>query len=68
MNEDRFNMDLRKFLKQVGITSQREIEIAARQALATGKLKGNASLNARMVLTIPELGLTHEIKGEIGVG
>lgn len=68
MNEDRFNMDLRKFLKQVGITSQREIEIAVRQALANGKLKGNAALNARMVLTIPELGLTHEIKGEIGIG
>jgi len=68
MNEDRFNMEVRKFLKQVGISSQREIEIAVRQALADRKLRDNAALNARMVLTIPELGLTHEIKGTIAIG
>ena len=67
MNEDRFNMDVRKFLKEVGVTSQREIEIAVRQALADRKLKQNAALKARVVLTIPELGLTHEINGEIGI-
>ena len=38
MNEDRFNMDIRKFLKVVGVTSQREIETAVRDALAKGKL------------------------------
>jgi hypothetical protein len=68
MNEDRFNMELRKFLKQVGITSQREIEVAVRQGLAEGKLKANATLNARMVLSVPELGLTHEVKGAIALG
>ena len=38
MNEDRFNMDIRKFLKVVGVTSQREIELAVRNAVAAGKL------------------------------
>ena len=38
MNEDRFNMDIRKFLKVVGVTSQREIEIAVRNAIAKGSL------------------------------
>ncbi len=38
MNEDRFNMDIRKFLKVVGVTSQREIETAVREALAKGRL------------------------------
>ena len=68
MNEDRFNMDVRKFLKEVGVTSQREIEVAVRQRLADGNLKGNATLNARMVLSVPELGLTHEVKGVIALG
>ena len=41
MNEDVFNASLRKFLKQVGVTSQREIEKAVRDAIDAGKLKGN---------------------------
>jgi hypothetical protein len=68
MNEDRFNMDIRKFLKTVGVTSQREIENAVHKAQATGKIKGNAKLNAKVVLTMPEVGLTHEIDGEIEIG
>ncbi len=52
MNEDSFNNSLRGFLKKVGITSQREIEKAVRDAIATGKLKGNEKLPAKMVLTI----------------
>ena len=52
MNEDSFNMSVRQFLKQVGITSQREIEKAVRDAVASGKLKGNEKLPAKMVLTI----------------
>ena len=51
MNEDMFNTSLRKFLKQVGITSQREIEKAVRDAVASGRLKGNEKLPAKMVLT-----------------
>jgi hypothetical protein len=65
MDEDRFNMELRKFLKTVGVTSQREIETAVRDALKSGKVKGNTKLAAKMRLTIPELGLTHEIDGTI---
>ena len=52
MNEDVFNASLRGFLKKVGITSQREIEKAVRDAIEAGKLKGNEKLPAKMVLTI----------------
>ena len=65
MNEDSFNGSLRGFLKKVGITSQREIEKAVRDAVASGKLKGNEKLPAKMVLTIGGVSLTHEISGEI---
>jgi hypothetical protein len=67
MDKDRFNMEVRKFLKQVGVTSQREIEAAVREALAAGKIKDNAALKATMRLTIPEIGLDHVIDGTIGL-
>ena len=67
MNEDRFNMDIRKFLKIVGVTSQREIETAVRDALANGRLPESAVLKPRVTLSIPELGLEHVIDGEIGL-
>ncbi len=67
MNEDRFNMDIRKFLKVVGVTSQREIETAVRAALANGTFADNAVLKPKMVLSIPEIGLEHVIDGEIGL-
>jgi hypothetical protein len=65
MNEDALNTSLRKFLKVVGVTSQREIENAVHKALAEGKLKGNESIPARVVLTIDKAGLTHTIDGTI---
>jgi hypothetical protein len=65
MDEDRFNTEVRKFLKLVGVTTQREIETAVRAALAAGKVEGNRPLKARMVLTIPEIGLSHAIDGTI---
>ena len=68
MNEDIFNASLRGFLKKVGITSQREIEKAVREAVAAGRLKGNEKLQARMVLTVGGVGLTHEITNEIELG
>lgn len=68
MNEDIFNTSLRGFLKKVGITSQREIEKAVRDALANGSLKGNEKLPAKMVLTIGGVSLTHEINDEIELG
>ena len=68
MNEDIFNASLRKFLKQVGVTSQREIEKAVRDALEAGKLKGHEKLPAKMVLTIGGLTLSHEVNDEIELG
>ena len=68
MNEDVFNASLRKFLKQVGVTSQREIEKAVRDALEAGKLKGHEKLPAKMVLTIGGLTLSHEVNEEIELG
>ena len=68
MDEDRFNMELRKFLKVVGVTSQREIEGAVRKALEAGKVKDHAKLKAKVVVTIPAVGLSHEIDGEIELG
>ena len=65
MNEDVLNVSLRKFLKKVGITSQREIEQAIRGALADGRLKGNEALPAKMVLTVDGAGLAVEIEGNI---
>jgi hypothetical protein len=68
MNEDVFNTSLRRFLKKVGITSQREIEIAVREAIADGRLKGHEKLPAKMVLTVGGVSLTHEIMDEIELG
>jgi hypothetical protein len=68
MDEDKFNTSLRGFLKKVGITSQREIEKAVRDAIASGRLKGNEKLPAKMVLTIGGVNLTHEITEEIALG
>jgi len=65
MKDDVFNMSLRKFLKMVGITSQREIERAVAEAMDAGRIKGNERLAARMTLAIDGLGLTHEMTGEI---
>ena len=68
MNEDTFNSSLRGFLKKVGITSQREIEKAVRDAVASGRLKGHEKLPAKMVLTVGGVNLTHEITAEIELG
>jgi ribosomal protein L1 len=65
MNEDKFNMSMRKFLKVVGVTSQQEIEKAVRAAVESGKLKGNETLNAEMVLTIGQVSLRHKVDGTI---
>ena len=68
MNEDVFNMSVRKFLKQVGVTSQREIETAVRQALASGRLEGKRSLKARMTLSLEGLDLDHVVEEKIELG
>ena len=68
MDEDTVNMEIRKFLKKVGITSQREIEKALQHADAAGKLKGAGPFKATMTLEIADLGLSHTIEGSIAAG
>ena len=55
MNEDVFNMSLRKFLKKVGVTSQREIEKAVRAAVDEGRLSGKEKLNVVVSLKVEGL-------------
>ena len=57
---DAFNMSMRKFLKQVGVTSQQAIETALRE-----KGDDTKTYKAKAVITIEELGLTHEVTGDI---
>lgn len=68
MNEEAFNMSLRKFLKVVGVTSQQEIEKAVRAAIDKGSLKGTEKLSAKVVLTIDQAGLKHTVDGTIELG
>ncbi|HUU71882.1 MAG TPA: DUF6494 family protein [Burkholderiales bacterium] len=67
MNEDNFNMSIRKFLKMTGVGSQREIEQAVAKALASGKLEGAGKLPVSMKLTIPSLGLDVNFDGDIAL-
>jgi hypothetical protein len=67
MNEDVLNIEIRKFLKKVGITSQREIEKAIHQGIEAGSLKGDERLQVKMTLEMGEVGLCHTIDGEIGL-
>jgi hypothetical protein len=68
MNEDVFNTSIRKFLKTLGVTGQREIEKAVRQALADGRLKGTETLAAEAVISIGAVQLRHEIRDNIELG
>ena len=65
MNEDMLNTTVRKFLKTVGVTSQREIEKAVRAAVASGRLKGNEKLPAKMTLSVGRIDLSLVIDGSI---
>jgi hypothetical protein len=68
MNEDLLNMEIRKFLKEVGVTSQRVIEKGVREAAESGRLAGRTSVSAKVVLTVDALGLRHEITHDIAFG
>jgi Family of unknown function (DUF6494) len=68
MDEDTFNGTIRKFLKEVGVTSQRAIEKAVRDGLAAGRLQGGEKLAATMTLRIDAIDLTHEVDGTIDLG
>jgi hypothetical protein len=68
MDEDRFNMSVRKFLKVVGVTSQREIENAVHEAIRAGRLPKGGTLRAKVTLTVDAVGLKHEVEDEIELG
>jgi hypothetical protein len=67
MNEATFNITLRQFLKEVGVTSQREIELAVRDALRDGRLSGAERLEARAVVTIAQVDLRHEVTAVVAL-
>ena len=65
MDQETFNISIRKFLIMVGVNSQREIEQAVQQAMMSGKLQGSETLPAKCTLEIPALGLKVPFEGEI---
>ncbi|HEY5066105.1 MAG TPA: DUF6494 family protein [Xanthobacteraceae bacterium] len=65
MNEEALNVSVRKFLKKVGVTSQREIEQSVRAAVSSGRLKGSETLPAKVSLTIEGIGLALQIEDAI---
>ena len=68
MNEDALNHSLRKFLKTVGVTAQREIEKAVRDGIASGTLKGSETLPAKAVITLGSTSLNLVIDSDIELG
>jgi hypothetical protein len=65
MDQETFNLSIRKFLKMVGVNSQREIEQAVQKAIEAGKLKGGENLSAKMTLEISSIGVKVPFDGEI---
>jgi hypothetical protein len=65
MQEETFNLSIRKFLKIVGVNSQREIEQAVRKALEEGRIQGDETFPVRVTLVLPDLNLDYKIEGEI---
>ena len=65
MNEETFNLSIRKYLKVVGISSQREIERAVAKAIADGAITGTETFPATMTLDIAGLTLNVKFDGEI---
>lgn len=67
MNEEKLNMEVRKFLKKVGVTSQREIEHAILKAIESGHLQGSESLDIKMTLDLAALDLKHVVEDQIAL-
>ncbi|MFW6083592.1 MAG: DUF6494 family protein [Gemmatimonadota bacterium] len=67
MDEDTFNLEVRKLLKTFGVSAQREIERAVDEALEAGRLDGDAELGATIRLEIPSLDLNFTTEGSIGL-
>ena len=65
MNEETFNLSIRKYLKMVGVNSQREIEQAVAKAIAAGRIQGSESFPAKVRLQIAGVNLDVTFDGEI---
>ena len=65
MDQETFNLSIRKFLKMVGVNSQREIEQAVQKSTQSGSLKGDETLAVKVTLEIPQLGVRVPFEGEI---
>jgi Family of unknown function (DUF6494) len=65
VDQETFNLSIRKFLKMVGVNSQREIEQAVHKALELQRIKGDETLTAKVTLEVPALGLKVPFDGEI---
>ena len=61
MDEEVFNMSVRKFLKKLGVTAQREIELAVREQLEAGDLQGDETLDATATATVTIAGLSRDV-------
>jgi hypothetical protein len=68
VDEEVFNLSTRKFLKRLGVTSQREIELGVRELLDAGQLSGRERLPARAVVTVDGLEREIVVEGEIALG
>jgi len=68
MDEDKFNSSARKVLKIVGITAQRKIEQAVREASCAGRLQGDENLKPQMTVEIEAPGLAHLVAGDAELG
>ena len=68
MDEDAFNMSVRKFLKKLGVTAQREIELAVREQLESGGLQGDETLDATATVTVDGLSRDVVVTGKISLG
>ena len=67
MDEDVFNLSVRKFLKKLGVTAQREIELGVRERIDSGGLDGSETLGARAVVTVEGLERPVEVEGRIAL-
>tara|TARA_A100001011_G_scaffold113808_1_gene120410 strand:+ start:69 stop:287 length:219 start_codon:yes stop_codon:yes gene_type:complete len=67
INHENFNISMRKFLKKVGVTSQQKIEESVRLGIENGRIASD-ELQVKVTLKIDDLGLSHEIDGEIQLG
>ena len=68
MDEEAFNMSIRKFLKRVGVTSQREIEVAVREQLQAGALQGDEELEVEARVTVRGIPQETVVTGKITLG